>query len=128
MHDNLAITGAGVPVDLSAATLMAQAQQESGLADWGDDHFRAGMQILLEACTTEANLSTQGQQWLQHDMLHWLTNRLQIQATLKAMPEILEQPIQRPLFILGLPRTGSTLLHRLLAQDVNGRVPVLWEL
>ncbi|MCX6048536.1 MAG: sulfotransferase [Chloroflexi bacterium] len=128
MSDSMAITGVGETVNLSEADLMAQAQQQSGLSDWGEDNFRAGLQILLAACANEANLSTQGQQWLQHDMLHWLTNRLQIQATFKASPEILDVPIERPLFILGLPRTGSTLLHRLLAQDENGRVPVLWEL
>lgn len=114
-------------VDRSAAAVMAQAQQESDLTDWGDDHFREGMGVLLEACATEANLSSQGQQWLQHDLLHWLTNRLQIQAAFKQSPEILDVPIPHPLFILGLPRTGSTFLHRLLAQDENGRVPLLWE-
>lgn len=128
MRESFTTTGADALVDLSAAILMAQAQAQSGLADWGDDHFREGMQILLAACVNEANLSNQGQRWLQHDILHWLTNRLQIQATLKASPEILDVPVQRPIFILGLPRTGSTLLHRLLAQDENGRVPVLWEL
>jgi hypothetical protein len=114
-------------VDLSEAGLMVQAQQQSGLSDWGDDNFREGMHILLTACANEANLSAQGQQWLQHDLLHWLTNRLQIQATCKESPEILATPIERPLFILGLPRTGSTFLHRLLAQDVHGRTPLLWE-
>lgn len=128
MRESFTTTGADALVDLSAATLMTQAQEQSGLADWGDDHFRQGMQRLLESCINEAQLSNQGQQWLQHDLLHWLTNRLQIQATLKASPEILEVPVPRPLFLLGLPRTGSTLLHRLLAQDEHGRVPVLWEL
>lgn len=128
MSNQLTSAGTDTLVDLAPANLMAQVQAQTGLADWGDDHFREGMQRLLEACINEANLSFQGQQWLQHDLHHWLTNRLQIQATLKASPEILEVPVQRPLFILGLPRTGSTLLHRLLAQDENGRVPVLWEL
>lgn len=118
-------------LNLSASALMAQAQTQSGLSDWGADweenNFAEGMQVLLESCANEANLSPQGQQWLEHDMLHWLSNRLQVQATLKQSPKILAVPVTRPLFILGLPRTGSTFLHRLLAQDVNGRVPLLWE-
>jgi len=108
--------------------LMARAQQQAGLSDWGDDDFREGIQVLLNACANEANLTPEGQEWLQQEVVYWLTNRLQIQETFKAQPQIAEVPIHRPLFIVGLPRTGSTFLHRLLAEDVNGRVPLLWEL
>lgn len=128
MIDNIALTGINKMVNLSESALMAQAQQETGLSDWGGDDFREGLRVLLEACAHEADLSIQGQHSLHGEVLHSLTNRLQIQETFKHSPEILDVPIRRPLFIVGLPRTGSTFLHRLLGQDVNGRVPLLWEL
>lgn len=108
--------------------LMAQAQEQTGLSDWGGDEFREGLQVLLEAGATEAELTPKGQAWLQDEVVYWLTNRLQIQAAFTAQPQIADVPVERPLFIMGLPRTGSTFLHRLLAQDGNGRVPLLWEL
>ena len=128
MSDNLAVTGSDKMLRLSGPDLMAQAQEQAALSEWGGDDFQEGMQLLLESCANEANLSRQGQEWLQHEVVHWLTNRLQIQEAFTEQPQIEEVPIQRPLFIVGLPRTGSTFLHRLLAQDVNGRVPLLWEL
>jgi hypothetical protein len=56
-----------------------------------------------------------------------LENRLHFVDTLKRNPEITAAPLNRPLFILGLPRTGTTILHELLAQDPANRVPMTWE-
>jgi len=115
-------------VALSEAALMAAAQQQSGLSDWGDGDFREGFRILLRACRQEAGLSAVGQQWLRENCLRWLINRLQIQETLRQYPEILQTPIRRPLFVFGLPRSGTTLLHRLLTERPGARVPLFWEL
>lgn len=57
-----------------------------------------------------------------------ISNRLQIDATLAAFPDILKQPIDRPIFITGMPRTGTTLLQRLFAQDPRLRSPQYWEI
>lgn len=127
MSDTLVFAETNDVVRLSG-DLMAQAQEQTGLVDWGGDEFREGMQVLLEAGAEEAKLTAEGQAWLQQEIMYWLTNRLQIQQIFKVQPQIAEVSIERPLFIMGLPRTGSTFLHRLLAQDANGRVPVLWEL
>ena len=56
-----------------------------------------------------------------------LCNRLRLQEDRRRHPQIADQIIRRPLFITGLPRTGSTLLHALLAQDVSCRAPQTWE-
>jgi hypothetical protein len=56
-----------------------------------------------------------------------LENRLHVVDTLKRNPEIAQAPVHRPLFIVGLPRTGTTILHELLAQDPSNRVPLTWE-
>jgi hypothetical protein len=116
------------PVDLSEEGLMATAQRQTGLSDWGDLDFIAGMRVLLAACKQEADLSLLGQQWLQRECIKWLSNRLRIQETLNSHPACFSHPIRRPLFMATLPRTGSTFLHRLLAQDGGARIPLYWEL
>jgi hypothetical protein len=57
-----------------------------------------------------------------------LKSRAQIARTIKEKPEILMTPIRRPIFIIGLPRTGTTLLHQLLVEDEQFRAPMYWEL
>ena len=116
------------PIDLSEEGLMAAAQHQTGLSDWGDLDFLEGLRVLLDAAQREAKLSLVGQRWLQQECIQWLSNRLRIQETLKNDPAILEVPIRSPLFIATLPRSGSTFLHSLLAQDKRARVPLYWEL
>jgi hypothetical protein len=82
---------------------------------------------LLNAFETEARLTTLGRIIARADIIRLLENRLRIIDTIKRHPEILERGIERPLFIIGLPRTGTTILHELLAQDPANRVPMTWE-
>ncbi|MGB3403702.1 MAG: sulfotransferase [Microcoleaceae cyanobacterium] len=119
----------GIPgVDLTAESLLKEAQQQTQLSDWGDPHFRVGLETLLNAFNTEAQLHFVGRFLLRRYCLNLLKNRLQLQADFKQYPEIQQVPIQRPLFILGLPRTGTTFLHNLLSQDPNSRWLRMWEL
>lgn len=115
-------------VQLSEDALIAAAQKKAQLFDWGGDSFRIGLKVLLASINEEANLSLTGRLLLRRYITDLLVNRLQIQATLKQYPEILAVPISRPLIITGLPRTGTTFLHRLLAQDSQFRYLRLWEL
>lgn len=115
-------------VNLSEQSLMTAAQYQTGLSDWGNSDFREGLSRLLDACQYEANLSLAGLQWLQQECIQSLSNRLYIQEALKKDPEILQVPIRRPLILATLPRSGSTFLHRLLAQDPGGRALLHWEL
>lgn len=115
-------------ITFSEDSLLANAQKKAQLSDWGDESFRFGLRALLFSLHQEANLSLMGQWLTKRHITNLLVNRLQIQATLKQYPEILAVPIQRPLIITGLPRTGTTLLHRLLAQDPQFRWLRLWEL
>jgi len=120
---------AGVPLaNFSEESLLSTAQRQTGLFDWGDESFRVSLRILLKSLDKEANLNFVGQYLLRESCIHLLVNRLRIQDTLKRHPEILQVPIRRPLFITGLPRTGSTLLHNLLSQDPSSRSLSLWEL
>jgi hypothetical protein len=115
-------------VKLGADDLIAQACRQTGLSDWGDAKFLRDYAVLLSSFEHNSALSLLGRLGMRREFLRVLTNRLYIQDSLKRQPAILNTPIPRPLFILGLPRTGTTLLHKMLAQDPNMRVPPLWQL
>jgi hypothetical protein len=119
---------AGVPVArLEPEPLMAEARAQAGLDDFGDDEFREPLRRVLEGYETEAKLTPLGRLAARRDTLSLLINRLRLVEDRKRHPAIAHETIRRPLFIVGLPRTGSTLLHHLLAQDPASRVPRAWE-
>lgn len=115
-------------VSLSEEALLAAAREQTRLSDFGDLRFLEGMRILLDDFERHGNLGLFGRFNVRVLLLQILTNRLRIEEDLKRHPEILDVPIQRPLFIVGLPRTGTTFMHNLFAQIPGLRVPLLWEL
>ncbi len=114
-------------VRLEAQDLLEKARKQTHLCDFGDDSFQEPLRILLKACKEEARLTLIGRLALRTDTLRFLTNRLRLVEDRKRYPDIASQQIHQPVFIVGLPRTGSTLLHRLLGQDPTNRVPLTWE-
>jgi phosphatidylethanolamine-binding protein (PEBP) family uncharacterized protein len=123
-----ALRAAGLPLlDIDAEALLRQAQKRTGLFDCGDGPWRDGLDRVVDAFEHEAALTTLGRLIARRDLLRTLENRLRIVDTLKRNPEITQRPVPQPLFILGLPRTGTTILHELLAQDPQNRVPMTWE-
>jgi len=116
------------PLDLSEESLFAKARAFARCEDWGEDDFLPAFQALLHGFETEAGLSATGRDVVQKNMIRGLYNRLQIHKTLTECPEILDTPIHAPIFIVGFPRTGTTLLHNLLAQNPDFRAPLMWEL
>ena len=116
------------PIDLSRERLMATARKQTGLADWGEEDFLTPLTVLLDAYEREADLSLLGRLIVQKNITRLLANRLRIQSDFTCHPEILQQPVNKPLFIIGLPRTGTTLLFNLLDQDPRARTPLWWEL
>jgi Sulfotransferase family len=111
----------------SAADLMASAVDRTGLDDFGDDSFREGLEILTRALREEARLNTRGEGFVYHRIGLHLSQRLQVEDWYRRHPEINDEPIVAPLFGLGLPRTGSTALSFLLAQDPGVRYLRSWE-
>jgi len=107
--------------------LLAAARKEAGLEDFGDESFLKGFDILLQAYQDEANLSPLGKVVTYADTLRLLTNRLKIVHEQKEHSGFQHEPIEKPIFILGLPRCGTTFMHRLLAEDPANRVPFSWE-
>ena len=116
------------PVDLSREHLMAAGRKQTGLSDWGEDDFLTPLTVLIDAYEKEADLSLSGRVIVQKTMERLLANRLLMQRDFTNHPEILQQPVDKPLFIIGLPRTGTTLLFNLLAQHPSARTPLFWEL
>ena len=108
--------------------LIARAQRETGLADFGDDGFVEPLRRFLAACSApEADLSVIGRFATQWDVVRFLSNLLRLQAEEARRPEIQAQSIERPIFITGLPRSGTTFLHRLMMTDSDNRAPRVWE-
>jgi hypothetical protein len=112
---------------LDPRSLLAAAEGRAGLADWGDGRFREGLENLVGSFEAQGTAHTFGRIFFREYVIRLLVSRLRIQDDLKCYPEILDVPIRRPLFITGLPRTGTTLLHRLLSEDSAGRPLLFWE-
>jgi hypothetical protein len=112
---------------LEPASLLAKAERLAGLSDWGDDRFREGLTVLVGSFEAQGNAHTFGRLFFREYCVGVLVNRLKVRDDLKRHPEILEVPIRRPLFITGLPRSGTTFLHRLMCEDPTGRPLLFWE-
>jgi hypothetical protein len=114
-------------LQLDEKTLLDKAVERTGLDDFGDDAFREAFRVLLWAYNTEADLSFVGRICVHGDMVRLLSNRLRLVADRQRHPAIAAEVIRRPLFITGLPRSGTTFLHALLAQDPAHHAPQVWE-
>ncbi|MFT4615191.1 MAG: hypothetical protein ACI9NT_002343 [Bacteroidia bacterium] len=115
------------PISLDFEKLLQQARQNTGLADFGEEDFEAPLKMLITGLQSEAQLSQLGRMISRTDLLRTLENRLGMVALLKKHPEIEEQPIEKPMFVVGPPRSGTTIFHELLAMDSENRVPLSWE-
>ena len=114
-------------VHLDESNLLSTAVKLTGLTDFGDDHFREPLRVLLGALESEARLTLLGRLLLRQWLLQLLTTRLLVQDVVIRHPEILELPVPSPIVILGLPRTGTTHLHNLLSCDPALRWLPYWE-
>ena len=112
---------------LDEKTLLDKACAQTGLDDFGDDSFREALRVLLRSYETDAQLSFVGRICVHGDLVRLLNNRLRLIADRRRHPAIAAEVIRRPLFITGLPRSGTTFLHALLAQDPAHRAPQVWE-
>jgi len=110
-----------------ATNLIEAAKRHCGLDDFGGGDFFEALSRLLESCHSEARLSWVGKIALRTNIVQILCSRLQMEQDRQLYPEIGHQEIRQPLFIVGLPRSGTTLLHNLLAADPEHRSPLMWE-
>ncbi|WP_169843882.1 sulfotransferase family protein [Halioglobus japonicus] len=112
---------------LNPDKLMQSAQRSTGLTNFGSDYFRAPLVRLCQSLEEDAHLNALGRMIARQDILRLLSNRLRFVDLLERHPEINDTPIEQPIFILGMPRTGTTSLHELVALDPQFRVPMSWE-
>ena len=124
----VALARAGLrPVSLDEGRLLEAACRETGIPRFEDEGFREPLRIFLRALEGEGRLTLLGRIAARTDVTGLLATRLRLDRDRARHPGIAQEVIRRPLFVVGLPRTGSTLLHHLLAQDPAGRVARAWE-
>jgi len=115
-------------VGLHADHLISAGRRRAGGHDFEDTTFLDGLERLVHSLATEARLNLLGRIAARESIVSHLANRLSLERDRRRYPEIAVQRLDRPLVITGLPRSGSTLLHTLLAQDPANRVPQTWEM
>ncbi len=122
-----AVGGASGIATVDGGELIDTARQTTGLQDFGPGNWEQPFQVLVNAINTEAQLNVVGQIMTRTELLRSLQNRLRIQEAIRLEPEIVDQPVERPVFICGLARSGTSITHELMAQDSRFHVPQCWE-
>jgi len=112
---------------LSEQYILDTALNSTGLNDWGSDSFLEGLRVLLDASQKEAKLHYVGREFLQKECIRAVKDRLRLEQAVNDNPDINNSSIKKPVFILGLPRTGTSLLQNLFFQDTRFRNLHYWE-
>jgi hypothetical protein len=118
---------------LDASGLLADAEHATGFTDWGgkatfEDSFRRLFASMVDSINKEARLTPSGVCGAERRLRAMAESRLRFVNDRQKWPAISNECILRPIFILGLPRSGSTFLHSLMAQDPANRHPRTWEM
>jgi hypothetical protein len=113
--------------DLDPEGLLSASVRQTGLDDFGDPPCEEALRVLVDSCDREADLNLFGHFAARQHLLDLLTTRLRLRNFWRQTPEIQRQAIREPVFITGMPRSGTTFLHDLFAQDNENRVPRTWE-
>lgn len=107
--------------------IAAAAERTTGMSDFGGTEHEEGLRILVEDLNSaEAGLTGKGNYFQRSEVKSALVGRLLTQAQFNARPEHVDVPIERPIFVMGLPRTGTTALHRLLHADPMAQGLEMW--
>lgn len=123
-----ALSAVGVKApEFSVSGLKRAAIRIAGHDDFGSDSYMSGLEPLIYSLEHEAKLHQLGRLVLHRQIAGALASRLSIVAWEKANPELAQAEIKAPLVIMGLPRTGTTILYEMLAADPKARAPLTWE-
>ncbi len=109
------------------ASVLAEARARTGLSDFGDSAILDGLTRLLASYADEAGFTPRGYQGAVETVTAAMANRMRVEDWLTRRPELLTRPVEKPLFLFGLPRTGTTLAINLLAADPGARAFLRWE-
>lgn len=114
-------------LSMKPAPLLEAACEQTGLDDFGGDEFREGLERLLADLDAQGRVHALGRGMVRSRVIGTLSNRLKLQDWRKRHPEIADEKIEKPIVFMGMGRTGTTILHDLMAQDPESRVPMTWE-
>lgn len=112
--------------EINHDALLNAAAEATGLSDFGSDDFEEGLSVLLQSYREDAQLTPLGEKLVWDELIGDLSGRLNVVDNLKRTPAILESKLARPVFILGLPRTGTTTLQQIFQQDPDSQVLEYW--
>lgn len=118
---------ASAEVDFSPGRILDEARRRTGLSDFGPDDFRERLELWCRAAEEDESASAVGRVGVYHDLLRYATSRLRVEDFAARHPEALEVEIDRPIVIVGLPRSGTTHLLNLVAADTRLRSLPYWE-
>jgi hypothetical protein len=108
--------------------MLAAALKRAGREDFADRSFFHPLERLIASCNRESDLNPLGRQAVKFEIRRSLHNLLEFERRERESPALLLRPIERPIFITGMPRSGSTFLHRLLVRDPSVAAPLSWRL
>jgi hypothetical protein len=114
-------------VPLDEDSLIKEAIANTGLDDFGDDNWREPFSVFIDGVNKEAELNLMGRLMTRSDLLHFLQARLQIEDTYKKHPEIGDEVIKDPIYIVGQGRTGTSFLQSILGEDPDNGTLTNWE-
>jgi hypothetical protein len=112
---------------MDAAELVGEAVAQTGLDDFGGDELREGLEVLAQAIEGEAQLNDFGAVAVRAQIVGALANRLRVVDYITRTPSVADEPVDRPLIVVGMFRAGTTLLSQLLDEDPNNRALLSWE-
>jgi hypothetical protein len=115
------------PIELSETAVLDAAQAATGMSDFGPDDFRERLRRLIDEWNGDKRAYAVKRAFLLRYLVRYASNRLLIQDVLKRHPEIHDEPIERPIIVVGMPRSGTTHLLNLLGADGRLRSTPLWE-
>ena len=120
--------GHGKEPAIEAEVLLAAALKRARRKEFDDPSFVPPLQRLIASCNAESDLNRLGRNAVKFEIRRSLHNLLEFERRERDNPEVLDRPIERPIFITGMPRSGSTFLHRLLVRDPAVAAPLSWRL
>ncbi|WP_094286483.1 sulfotransferase family protein [Mycobacterium lehmannii] len=117
----------GLTVDLDPETLLDEAIEKTGLEDFGHNDFRLRLEVYAAAADADAGNTNLNRLILHNRIVRLLSQRLLLTDLLRRYPEIHDIEIERPIIVVGLPRSGTTHLVNLIAADTRRRALPYWE-
>jgi hypothetical protein len=112
---------------INAGEIIAAAHARTGLAELQEPAILEGLEIYVRSLNEQARLTRRGAENICGSLVSTLANRLRVDDYLRRLPELLDEPVQKPMFVFGLPRTGTTLAINLLNEDPARRCLLRWE-